>query len=231
MADKPTYQELEQRVKELEKETIKRMHAEEALRDSEKRSRAWLEHSPACTKIVDRDFNLQFMSSAGIEDLKIDDITQFYGKPYPFYFYPESFRRLMAKNLEEAKETGKIIAQEASVVDIKGDELWFHSTLVPMNDDEGQFDYIIVVSIDTTERNQSEKALRESEERFRSTFEQAAVGIAHVALDGRFLRINQRFCDIVGYTPEEMLEFTFQDITYPDDLESDLEYVNQVLAD
>ena len=76
MADKPTYQELEQRVKELEKETIKRTHAEESLRDSEKRSRAWLEHSPVCTKIVDRDFNLQFMSSAGIEDLKIDDITK-----------------------------------------------------------------------------------------------------------------------------------------------------------
>jgi len=136
-----------------------RKQSEEALRDSEKRSRAWLEHSPACTKIVDRDFNLQFMSSAGVEGLKIDDVTQFYGKPYPFDFYPESFRRLMAKNLEEAKETGKIIAQEASVVDIKGDELWFHSTLVPMNDDEGQFDYIMVVSIDTTERNQSEEAL------------------------------------------------------------------------
>ena len=59
--------------------------------------------------------------------------------------------------------------------------------------------------------------LRESEKRFRATFEQAAMGIAHIALDGRFLRVNQRFCDIVGYSRSEMLERTFTEITYRDD--------------
>ncbi len=82
---------------------------------------------------------------------------------------------------------------------------------------------------DLTYRKQAEEALRESEERFRATFEQAAVGIAHVSPEGRFLRVNQRFCDIVGYTRAEMLACTFQDITHPDDLEVDLEYVRQVL--
>jgi len=66
------------------------------------------------------------------------------------------------------------------------------------------------------------------EERFKITFEQAAVGIAHVSLDGRFLEVNQKFCDIVGYTKKEMLSRTFQEITHPDDLEKDLEYVQQV---
>jgi len=69
----------------------------------------------------------------------------------------------------------------------------------------------------------------EGEQRFRVTFEQAAVGIAHVSLEGRFLRINRKFCDIVGYSEEEMLPLTFQDITHPDDLFADLEYVRQVL--
>lgn len=78
-------------------------------------------------------------------------------------------------------------------------------------------------------RMRDREALQESETRFRYTFEQAAVGIAHVAPDGRFLRINRRFCDIVGYTHEEMLTFTFQDITHPDDLETDLAYVGQML--
>ena len=71
--------------------------------------------------------------------------------------------------------------------------------------------------------------LARSEERFRATFEQAAVGIAHVAPDGRLLRINQRFGDIVGYPLEELKEFTFQDITHPDDLDADLEHVQQLL--
>lgn len=75
------------------------------------------------------------------------------------------------------------------------------------------------------------KALRDSEERFRSAFEQAAVGIAHVSSKGTFLRLNQRFCEIVGYTQKEMQSLTFQDITHPDDLQTDLEFVRQVLAD
>ncbi len=74
------------------------------------------------------------------------------------------------------------------------------------------------------------RSLRESEARFRVTFEQAAVGIAHVAPDGRFLRINQKFCDIIGYSREEMLGRTFQDITYPDDLAADVAQVDELLS-
>jgi len=69
----------------------------------------------------------------------------------------------------------------------------------------------------------------EKEQRFRATFDQAAVGIAHVSPEGRFLLINKKFCDIVGYSEDEMLDLTFKDITHPDDLEADLEYVRQVL--
>ena len=72
--------------------------------------------------------------------------------------------------------------------------------------------------------------MQESEERFRATFEQAAVGIAHVAPEGKWLKVNSRICKIVGYTPEELLQLTFQDITHPDDLEADLGYVKQLLA-
>ena len=82
-----------------------------------------------------------------------------------------------------------------------------------------------------TERQRIEEALRESEQRFRATFHQAAVGIAHVAIDGRWLLVNQRLGDILGYTPEELQFLTFQDITHPDDVNADLEYVDQILAD
>ncbi|MCA1739907.1 MAG: PAS domain S-box protein, partial [Actinobacteria bacterium] len=81
-----------------------------------------------------------------------------------------------------------------------------------------------------TERKRAEAELRESEKRFRSTFEQAAVGIAHVDADGRWLRVNQRLCEIAGYSREELLQKTFQEITHPDDLDADLEKVRQLLA-
>jgi PAS domain S-box-containing protein len=71
--------------------------------------------------------------------------------------------------------------------------------------------------------------LMETESRFRATFEQAAVGVAHVSLDGKFLRVNKKFCDIVGYSQDEINDMTFQDITHPDDLELDLSYLEQVL--
>jgi two-component system cell cycle sensor histidine kinase/response regulator CckA len=65
---------------------------------------------------------------------------------------------------------------------------------------------------------------------FRATFEQAAVGIAHVGTDGRWLRVNRRLCEMVGYTREELLARTFQEITHPADLEADLENVRRMLA-
>ncbi len=76
---------------------------------------------------------------------------------------------------------------------------------------------------DVTEQKQAEQALKESEARFRGTFDNAAVGIAHVDFDGSWLRVNDRLCQIVGYDRDELLGHTFQEITHPDDLQSDLE--------
>ena len=73
-------------------------------------------------------------------------------------------------------------------------------------------------------------ALRESEERFRATFEQAAVGINHAEPEGRFVRVNQKFCDITGYSREDLLQRTCQDITHPSDLDVDRSYVRSLLA-
>lgn len=74
------------------------------------------------------------------------------------------------------------------------------------------------------------ESLQTSEDRFRSTFDQAAVGLAHVGLQGQWLRVNQRLCEIVGYPEASLLQKTFQEITYADDLDSDLGYIKQMLA-
>src|SRR5262245_30350219 len=74
------------------------------------------------------------------------------------------------------------------------------------------------------------EALSDSEARFRAIFENAAVGIACVTPDGRWLEVNQRLCDIVGYNREELLTKTFSDITHPDDLEQDFKVMRRMLA-
>jgi two-component system, cell cycle sensor histidine kinase and response regulator CckA len=74
------------------------------------------------------------------------------------------------------------------------------------------------------------EALHDSQEGFRATFEQAAVGLAHVGLDGRWLRVNQKLCDIVGYSRDELLQRTFQDITHPDHVATDVKGVRRVLG-
>lgn len=79
------------------------------------------------------------------------------------------------------------------------------------------------------ERAGAEEATRESEGRFRATFEQAAVGMSHVSLEGRYLRVNQKLCDITGYSRDELLQKTYRDLTHPDDVAYDDGHVRRLL--
>ncbi|MBU2101771.1 MAG: PAS domain S-box protein, partial [Candidatus Omnitrophica bacterium] len=79
------------------------------------------------------------------------------------------------------------------------------------------------------EKNKTEAALAESEERFRKAFETTGIGMALVALDGRWLKVNRTLCEIVGYSTEELLSMSFQDITHQDDLGADVSYVQRML--
>ena len=73
------------------------------------------------------------------------------------------------------------------------------------------------------------EAIQAGESRYRGVFDQAAVGIGRIAPDGSWLEVNQKLCDIVGYPREELLRWSFHDISYPDDLEDNLKLVRQVL--
>ncbi len=74
-----------------------------------------------------------------------------------------------------------------------------------------------------------EASLRESEERFRSAFNHAAIGMALVGIDGRWLQVNRRVCDLVGYSEAELLACDFQAITHPDDLDANLRQLRHML--
>ena len=85
----------------------------------------------------------------------------------------------------------------------------------------GELVSILWLGLDMTARNRAEQSLRESEERFRATLEQAPAGIVHIDAEGRFLIVNDKYCQIVGYSRDELLQLTFLEITHPDDVQLD----------
>lgn len=110
-----------------------------------------------------------------------------------------------------------------------GRKVIMSANAMPVYDEKGRIAGAVLSHSDITKRKKAEAALKESEERFRATFEQAAVGVAHVGLNYRFIRLNQKYADIVGYTKEELTEKTFVDITYPEDIEKDVRQAQQLL--
>lgn len=108
---------------------------------------------------------------------------------------------------------------------IDNQEYWSDASISPIDENT-----VIWAIRDATERKRMEMSLQESEERFRVVFEQAAVGITVISPSGRFLRTNQRFCDMVGYSESELLQQKVSYITHPDDLALDLAYAQQMMA-
>jgi PAS domain S-box-containing protein len=98
-------------------------------------------------------------------------------------------------------------------------------------DDSDRVVEVQSVGRDITERKQAEIALQESEARFRAVFEQSAFGIALVDASGRFIRVNQRFCEFTGYVEAELLTLTIEGITHPDDARIGMDYLRQQWSD
>jgi PAS domain S-box-containing protein len=86
------------------------------------------------------------------------------------------------------------------------------------------------VEVDITDLKQAEAALRTSEEQFRRAFDDAPIGVSLVTMTGQFVKVNSRYCDLLGYTEAELLSLTFQEITHPADLEEDLIGVQRMIA-
>lgn len=102
--------------------------------------------------------------------------------------------------------------------------------ITPVRGPGGAIEGAVATSCDVSARRATEDVLRESEERFRAALVNAPIGMALVGLDGRFLHVNPALCEIVGYSEEELVALTFQEITHPDDLEADLAQARELEA-
>jgi PAS domain S-box-containing protein len=128
----------------------------------------------------------------------------------------ESWDRLRGA-VAEALRTGASYELDLHMIRPDGSTRWITDRGEALRDNTGQIARLRGTAQDITERKQAEDALRASEEKFRSVFRDAAVGMVIVSLEGRFLAANQAFCECLGYTEEELLQRTVESVTLPED--------------
>ncbi|HEX6317799.1 MAG TPA: PAS domain S-box protein, partial [Burkholderiales bacterium] len=118
--------------------------------------------------------------------------------------------RLYAGEIDAVRVEKRYLRKDRSVV-------WVSFTMVLERAADGTPQYEIAVYDDITARKTTEEALREGEKRFRRTFEMAGAGLAQVSLDGRFMRVNPRVCEILGYGEKELIGRTVKELSHPED--------------
>jgi PAS domain S-box-containing protein len=206
----------------------KRRQLEAELRASEERFRSLVQNSYDIIVVLDAAGTRKYISPS-IERLLGYPLTELIGRSPVELIHPDD-----APRLQEAIEACLGGAKEIPVFELRfrhRDGTWRDFEAVGTNLlQEPSVAGIVFNSRDITLRKAAQAALRESEERFRSAFGHAPIGMALVAPDGRFTQVNRSLCELVGYTEEELLGKTFPDITHPDDLAGDLELAERLWA-
>jgi PAS domain S-box-containing protein len=208
-----------------------RQQFQRALLESERRFHAIFDQTFQFTGLLAPDGTLLEVNQTALDfgGLRREDAI---GKP----FWQVRWWTLSPQTQEQLQEavararTGEFIRYEVDVRGAGDTVATIDFSLKPVTDAAGRVTLLIPEGRDISDLKQVEAQLRESEERFRRAFEDAATGEALVATDGCFLRVNRSLCELLGYSESELLATSFQAITHPNDLEIDLGYVQQMLA-
>jgi PAS domain S-box-containing protein len=202
--------------------------AEDALKERETQLRIFIEHSPVALAMFDARMNYLAVSKRWLMDYGLEG-QDIIGRNH-YEVFPEIGPRW--KSIHQRCLSGQVARMDEDHFDrANGETQWLRWEARPWPRNGGGIGGIVIFTEDISDRVRDRDAIARSEQRFKAAFEQAAVGMAHVALDGRWLRVNQKLCDIVGYSRDALMEMNFQSITHPDDLAADLAQVRALLAD
>jgi PAS domain S-box-containing protein len=208
-------------VLESNRDITERKRVEDSLRRSEERYRALTELSSEAIYVADREGRYILVNRRACELLGYTQ-AQLLSLRVTDVIVPREHERL--ERVREQLLAGKTDVSDWTFVRENGSEVSVEVSTRILPDGRWK-----ALARDLTERKRAENQLRLSEERYRLTFDQAAVGIAHVSLDGRWLRVNQSLCEITGYSRDELLQMDFQSITHPEDLPPDLEQARRLI--
>jgi PAS domain S-box-containing protein len=204
-----------------------RMEARTRLRESEERYRRIVETADEGIWVVDTQWRTTFVN-ARMASMLGYDAEEMVGM-HLFEFMDSEDKIACERNMER-REQGIREQHEFRLRRRDGAAVWTLMSTNPISDDQGRFTGALAMVTDITQRHAAEAAARESEARFRVTFEHAAVGIAHVTPDGHILMVNDRFCQMLGYRREELTSWTFMRVTHPDDVAENLRLLRATLA-
>jgi PAS domain S-box-containing protein len=192
-----------------------RKRAEIALRESEERFRLMADAAPVLIWMAGIDklctyFNKSWLNFTG------RTLAQELGNGWAEGVHPADLQRCLDTYRDSFDERVEF-NMEYRLRHNDGEYHWIIDAGAPRFNPDGSFAGYIGAVVDITQRKLGEEALRESEEKFRSIFRDAGVGMVLVSPDGRFLAANQAFCDCLGYTEQELVEQGVASVTLPED--------------
>src|SRR5262249_20188847 len=197
-----------------------RKRTEARLAEREAQLALFGEDAPAAIAMVDTKMNYLAVSRRLLSDYQLPATTEIIGRSHYEIFpnIPTRWREIHARVLageELAHEEDPYLRQD-------GRTDWIRWSMKPWRTIKGRIGGAMLFAGVITEQVEARRALADSESRFRAMFESAAVGIALVSPDGRWLRVNDALCGFLGYPVDELLTKTFRQVTYPDDLAADV---------
>jgi PAS domain S-box-containing protein len=199
---------------------IYRQQSEQALKQERNKAQRYLDVAGVIMLVIGADQRVSLINRKGCE-LFGGSEADIVGKNWFDTFLPadsrEEVREVFVKLVSEQGEF--LEYYQNHVLTLSGEKrlIAWHNTV--LYDDEGNITASLSSGEDITEHQQAQERLRQREEQLRLTLENAPIGIVTSSLDGRLLSVNPAFCDILGYTAEELTRLSIEDITFADDWE------------
>ncbi len=199
MGDKPSYEGLEQRARQLEKEVAERKHAGEDLRASEEEWRSLVKNAPSPIITVDRKGIIQYINHT-VAGLEIEKVI---GTNHCDYVPPE-YHKVMRESIEHVFKTGQNTGYEIAGVGPDGNTSWYTAKLGPI-ERNGQVVAVTIMPMDITERKQAEEALQHSEKMYRRLVETMNDGLGIIDKNAVITYVNNRTCEMLEYSRDEII--------------------------